>query len=189
MQHTYSEKKLLEFSKSKLIEIIKNLYKENNSPIKQTVRKARIDLLVSIALDEMKIHGNEEVTIEKLDNEISVQFSLSPKMKEQYILEVEKILEYKHGITLHASKYLSKLKQDLDSLKSKPYPKQSKLQLFLNIIKSLEGEDKQPVPSHHLIDVMIKSGKFSEDEVDTYIERVLNEAKIYESKSGYYNRV
>ena len=189
MQHMYSEKELLEFSKSKLIEIIKNLYKKINSPIKQTVRKARIDLLVSIALDEMKIHSNEEVTIEKLDNEISVQFGLSPKMKEQYILEVEKILEYQHGITLHVSKYLNKLKQDFDSLKIKPYPKQSNLQLFLNILKSLEGEDKQPVPSHHLIDAMIKSGKFSEDETDTYIQRILNEAKIYESRPGYYNRV
>lgn len=189
MQHKYLDKELLEFSKSKLIEIIKNLYKESNPSVKPTVRKARIDLLVSIALNEMKIRNNEEVVIEKLDNEISVQFSLSPKMKEQYILEVEKILEYQYGITLHASKYLSKLKQDLDALQIKPYPKQSKLQHFFNILKSLEGEDKQPVPSHHLIDAMVKSGKFSEDEAVTYIQRILNEVKIFESKPDHYNKV
>ena len=177
-------------TKEELIKIIKELRNEvASTTIKKTQRKKRIDFLVDLACTEMKNHHNEQLTVEKLDNEISSQWSLSSKLKEEYILEVNKLLEYNHGIVLHATKYLEKLKRDLVASQGKPYAKFSKKQIFFNILRSLEGEEKSPVEYEKLKDAMIKSNKFSEDESITYIERMSNESRIYESKPGYYNRI
>jgi len=186
----YTDDQLNLKTKEELIKIIKELRNEvASTTIKKTQRKKRIDFLVDLACTEMKNHHNEQLTVEKLDNEISSQWSLSSKLKVEYILEVDKLLEYEHGIVLHASKHLEKLKRDLVVLQGKPYAKFSKVQIFFNILRSFEGEEKSPVEYEKLKDAMIKSGKFSEDESITYIERMSNESRIYESKPGYYNRI
>ena len=185
----YTDDQLNLKTKEELIKIIKELQNAvASTAIKKTQRKKRIDFLIDLACTEMKNHNNEQLTVEKLDNEISSQWSLSSKLKEEYILEVDKLLEYEHGIVLHATEHLEELKSDLGVLQGKPYPKLSKMQIFFNILRSLEGEEKSPVEHKKLKDAMIKSDKFSEDESTTYIERMSTEARIYESKPGYYNR-
>ena len=185
----YTDDQLKLKTKEEMIKIIKDLQNDlASTAIKKSQRKKRVDFLVDLARTEMQSHHNESLTVEKLDNEISSQWSLSSKLKEEYILEVDKLLEYNHGIVLHASKYLGKLKQDLGLLQGKQYAKLSKMQFFFNILKSLEGEEKSPVEYEKLKNEMVKTGRFSEDEAITYIERMSNEARIYESKPGYYNR-
>ena len=80
-------------------------------------------------------------------------------------------------------------KVDLGVLQGKPRSEVSKMQLFMDILRSLEGENKMPVEEKTFVRELEKSNKFTQDEARNYIRRMLREASIYESKPGHYNRV
>lgn len=78
---------------------------------------------------------------------------------------------------------------DLGVLQGRPRSEVSKMQLFMDILRSLEGEGKAPVDEKAFIDELTKSGKFSEDDARNFIRKMTKEAAIYESKPNHYNRV
>jgi len=80
-------------------------------------------------------------------------------------------------------------KVDLGVLQGRPHSEVSKLQLFMDVLKSLEGDSKTPVEEKLFVKELIKTGKFTEEEARNFIRRMLREASIYESKPGHYNRV
>ncbi len=80
-------------------------------------------------------------------------------------------------------------KVDLGVLQGRAHSEVSKMQLFMDVLKSLEGENKSAVEEKLFIDELVKSGKFTEEEARNYIRRMLREASIYESRPGHYNRV
>ncbi|RDJ32308.1 MAG: ATPase [Crenarchaeota archaeon] len=80
-------------------------------------------------------------------------------------------------------------KVDLGVLQGRPRSEVSKMQLFMDVLKSLEGENKTAVEEKLFVKELEKSGKFTEEEARNYIRRMLREASIYESKPGHYNRV
>ena len=80
-------------------------------------------------------------------------------------------------------------KVDLGVLQGRAQSEISKMQLFMDVLRSLEGENKAPVEEKLFIRELAKSGKFTEEEARNYLRRMLREASIYESKPGHYNRV
>ncbi len=80
-------------------------------------------------------------------------------------------------------------KVDLGVLQGKPRSEVSKMQLFMDVLRSLEGDNKVPVEEKSFVRELEKSDKFTQDEARNYIRRMLREASIYESKPGHYNRV
>jgi replicative DNA helicase Mcm len=80
-------------------------------------------------------------------------------------------------------------KVDLGVLLGKPRSEVSKMQLFMDILKGLEGDNKIAVEERTFVKELEKSEKFTEEEARKYIRRMLREASIYESKPGHYNRV
>ena len=80
-------------------------------------------------------------------------------------------------------------KVDLGVLQGKPRSEITKLQLFMDVLKSLEGEPKQSVEEKLFMAELVKTEKFTEEEARRYLRKMLNEASIYESKPGHYNRV
>jgi len=80
-------------------------------------------------------------------------------------------------------------KVDLGVLQGRAHSEVSKMQLFMDILKSLEGDNKMAVEERLFIKELVKSGKFTEEEARNYLRRMLREASIYESKPGHYNRV
>ncbi len=80
-------------------------------------------------------------------------------------------------------------KVDIGVLQGRPRSEVSKLQMFMEILKSLEGEPKSPVPEQTFVDELIKSDKFDDTEARNYIRRMIREASIYESQPGHYNTV
>jgi len=81
-------------------------------------------------------------------------------------------------------------KIDIGVLQGRPRSEVSKLATFMEILKSLEGEPKNPVPEQEFVDELVKSEKFKdEDEARRYIRKLINEASIYESTPGHYNTV
>ncbi|MFM7861582.1 MAG: minichromosome maintenance protein MCM [Candidatus Nitrosotenuis sp.] len=80
-------------------------------------------------------------------------------------------------------------KVDLGVLQGRPHSEVSKLQLFMDVLKSLEGDSKTPVEEKLFAKELTKTGKFTEEEARNFIRRMLREASMYESKPGHYNRV
>jgi len=81
-------------------------------------------------------------------------------------------------------------KVDIGVLQGRPRSEVSKISVFMDIIRLLEGEDKKPVPEQEFIDDLVKSEKFKdEDDARRYLRKMINEAAIYESTPGHYNTV
>jgi len=80
-------------------------------------------------------------------------------------------------------------KVDLGVLQGRPHSEVSKLQLFMDVLKSLEGDNKTPVEEKLFVKELAKTTKFTEEEARSFLRRMLREASIYESKPGHYNRV
>jgi replicative DNA helicase Mcm len=80
-------------------------------------------------------------------------------------------------------------KVDLGVLQGRPRSEVSKMQLFMDVLKGLEGDNKVAVEERTFVKELEKSEKFTEEEARKYIRRMLREASIYESKPGHYNRV
>ena len=80
-------------------------------------------------------------------------------------------------------------KVDIGVLQGRPKSEVSKLQMFMEILRSLEGEPKSSVPEQDFVDELVKSDKFSEEQARDYIRRMIRDASIYESKPGHYNTV
>ncbi len=80
-------------------------------------------------------------------------------------------------------------KVDLGVLQGRPRSEVSKMQLFMDILKSMEGDNKVAVEERSFVKELQKTEKFTEEEARNYIRRMLREASIYESKPGHYNRV
>ena len=80
-------------------------------------------------------------------------------------------------------------KVDLGVLQGRPRSEVSKMQLFMDVLKGLEGDNKGAVEEKTFVKELEKTEKFTEEEARNYIRRMLREASIYESKPGHYNRV
>jgi replicative DNA helicase Mcm len=80
-------------------------------------------------------------------------------------------------------------KVDLGVLQGRPHSEVSKMQLFMDVMKSLEGDEKRPVEEKTFVKELVKTGKFTEEEARKYVKKLQRESAIYESKPGHYNRV
>ena len=80
-------------------------------------------------------------------------------------------------------------KVDLGVLQGKPRSEVSKMQLFMDILKGLEGEPKKPVDEKTLYEELGKTEKFTEDDARNMVRKMARDASIYESKPGHYNTV
>ena len=80
-------------------------------------------------------------------------------------------------------------KVDLGTLQGRPRSEVSKMQLFMDVIRGLEGDHKHPVEESQLVEELAKTDKFTEDEARNYIRKMQKDSVIYEAKPGYYNIV
>lgn len=68
-------------------------------------------------------------------------------------------------------------------------PSVSKMQIFMDVLKGLEGGNNIPVAESAFFDALRKTGSFDIGDIERYVRKMLRETAIYESKPGYYNRV
>jgi replicative DNA helicase Mcm len=80
-------------------------------------------------------------------------------------------------------------KVDLGVLQGRPRSEVSKMQLFMDVMKSLEGEHKTPVDEKQLVEELAKTEKFTDEEAKNFIRKMARDSSIYESKPGHYNIV
>ena len=76
---------------------------------------------------------------------------------------------------------------DLMVLHGKGSTQLNKLQLFMDILRSLEGDKKIPVSEEDLLGELVKTDKFDMDGARDYLKKIMQEGSIYEPKPGHYN--
>ncbi len=78
-------------------------------------------------------------------------------------------------------------KMDVGVLYGKPQSETSKSKTFMDVFKGLSGTDNNDVEEKALVEELVKSGKFSdENDAKKYFERAKREGLIYERKSGFW---
>lgn len=137
------------------------------------IKHLEIDHIYNDGAEERTKYGStEKIYGWYLENEDQAFRRLQPLCKEHHN-------EKHHPIT----------SIDGSILTGKPRYEITKMQLFLKVLKDMEGENKTQVLEKPFIDHLVLTDKFTDQEAKNYIKRMLREASIYESKSGCYNRV
>ena len=80
-------------------------------------------------------------------------------------------------------------KVDLGTLQGKPRSEVSRMQLFMDVLRGLEGDNKNAVSEKVLVEELVKTEKFGGDDAKMYIGRMKRDGTIYESTPDHYNRV
>ena len=76
---------------------------------------------------------------------------------------------------------------DIMVLHGKGSERLTKVQLFMDILKSLESDKKIPVSEESLLSELVKTDKFDMDGAREYLRKINGEGMIYEPKPGHYN--
>jgi replicative DNA helicase Mcm len=77
-------------------------------------------------------------------------------------------------------------KTDLGVLYGKPQSVVSKEKTFMEVFRGLTGAENNDVEDKALIDELIKTGKFSDEEAKKYIQKFNREGQIFERKPGFW---
>jgi replicative DNA helicase Mcm len=77
-------------------------------------------------------------------------------------------------------------KMDVGVLYGKPQSEVSKQKLFMEVFNGLSGSDNNPVEDKNLVTELTKTGRFSEEEARTQINKFSREGRIYETKPGFW---
>jgi replicative DNA helicase Mcm len=77
-------------------------------------------------------------------------------------------------------------KTDLGVLYGKPQSVVSKEKTFMEVFRGLTGTENNDVEERALVDELIKTGKFSDEEAKKYIQKFNREGQIFERKPGFW---
>ena len=158
-----------------------------------TMTKEAEEKILEYYLQMRNVESEEMITVTPRQLEGIIRLSTARArllMKDKVELEdAERAIFLLQSMLEDAGVDVNTGKVDLGVLQGKPRSEVSKMQLFMDILRSLEGENKMPVEEKTFVRELEKSDKFTQDEARNYIRRMLREASIYESKPGHYNRV
>jgi replicative DNA helicase Mcm len=77
-------------------------------------------------------------------------------------------------------------KTDLGVLYGKPQSVVSKEKTFMELFRELTGTENNDVEDKVLVDELVKTGKFSDEEARKYIQKFNREGQIFERRSGFW---
>ena len=135
-----------------------------DSPDMMTVTPRQLEGLVRLSTARARLLLKPRVDIEDAERAIFLM---------QYMLE-------QIGIDSDTGKL------DMGILQGMPRKDSTKLQIFMQILKDLEGQPKSPVDEKILIEELVKSTKFNDEQAREYIAKMHTGGYIYESRPGYY---
>jgi replicative DNA helicase Mcm len=79
-------------------------------------------------------------------------------------------------------------KTDLGVLYGKPQSVVSKEKTFMEVFRGLAGADNNDVEDKVLVNELVKTGKFSDEEAKKYIQKFNREGQIFERRPGFWAR-
>ncbi len=150
-----------------------------------------IDLIRNYYLDMRKVESEGMITVTPRQLEALVRLAtarakllLKDKVEAEdasrAIYLVEQMLRTA-GVDVNTGK------MDVGVLYGKPQSETSKSKTFMDVFKGLSGTDNNDVEEKVLVEELVKSGKFSdENDAKKYFERAKREGQIYERKPGFW---
>lgn len=161
--------------------------------INPTLTKEAEEKILSYYLQMRNVESEEMITVTPRQLEGIIRLSTARArllMKDRVEEEdAERAIYLIQSMLQDAGVDVNTGKVDLGVLQGRPRSEVSKMQLFMDVLKSLEGDNKVAVEEKLFVKELEKTDKFTEEEARNYIRRMLREASIYESKPGHYNRV
>jgi len=161
--------------------------------INPTLTKEAEDKILAYYMKMRNVESEEMITVTPRQLEGLIRLATARArllMKDQVEAEdAERAIFLIESMLRDAGVDVNTGKVDLGVLQGRAHSEVSKMQLFMDVLKSLEGDNKMAVEEKLFVKELVKSGKFTEEEARNYIRRMLREASIYESKPGHYNRV
>jgi len=154
-------------AEEKILEYYMKMRNIENDEMMITVTPRQLEGLIRLATARAKLLLKNEVNVEDAERAIYL---------------IQNMLE-DAGVDVKTGKV------DLGVLHGRPRSEISKMQAFMDTLKSLQGDLKGPVEEKLLVKELAKTGKFTEDEAYGYIRKLVRESAIYEPKSGYLSRV
>ena len=165
-------------------------YAKRMSPV---LTKEAEEKILAYYLDMRNVESDEMITVTPRQLEGIIRLStararllMKSKVEEE---DAERAIFLIQSMLQDAGVDVNTGKVDLGVLQGRPRSEVSRMQLFMDVLKSLEGDNKIPVEEKAFVDELQKTEKFTDEEARNYIRRMLREASIYESKPGHYNRV
>ena len=165
-------------------------YAKHASPI---LTKDAEEKILSYYLDMRNVESEEMITVTPRQLEGIIRLSTARArllMKDKVEAEdAERAIFLIQSMLQDAGVDVNTGKVDVGVLHGRARSEVSKMQLFIDVLRSLEGDSKSPVEEKMFVDELKKTEKFTEEEAKEYIRKMLHEASIYESRPGHYNRV
>jgi replicative DNA helicase Mcm len=165
-------------------------YAKKGSP---TLTKEAEEKILDYYLQMRNVESEEMITVTPRQLEGIIRLStararllMKDKVEEE---DAERAIYLIQSMLQDAGVDVNTGKVDLGVLQGRPRSEVSKMQLFMDVLKGLEGDNKVAVEERTFVKELEKTEKFTEEEARNYIRRMLREASIYESKPGHYNRV
>ncbi len=165
-------------------------YAKRSSP---NLTKEAEDKILAYYLQMRNVESEEMITVTPRQLEGIIRLStararllMKDKVEEE---DAERAIFLIQSMLQDAGVDVNTGKVDLGVLQGRPRSEVSKMQLFMDVLKSMEGDNKVSVEERSFVKELVKTEKFTEEEARNYIRRMLREASIYESKPGHYNRV
>jgi replicative DNA helicase Mcm len=168
-------------------------YLSYSKRINPTLTKEAEDKILAYYMKMRNVESEEMITVTPRQLEGLIRLATARArllMKDQVEAEdAERAIFLIESMLRDAGVDVNTGKVDLGVLQGRAHSEVSKMQLFMDVLKSLEGDNKMAVEEKLFVKELVKSSKFTEEEARNYIRRMLREASIYESKPGHYNRV
>jgi replicative DNA helicase Mcm len=168
-------------------------YLSYSKRINPTLTKEAEDKILAYYMKMRNVESEEMITVTPRQLEGLIRLATARArllMKDQVEAEdAERAIFLIESMLRDAGVDVNTGKVDLGVLQGRAHSEVSKMQLFMDVLKSLEGDNKMAVEEKLFVKELVKSTKFTEEEARNYIRRMLREASIYESKPGHYNRV
>jgi len=77
-------------------------------------------------------------------------------------------------------------KTDLGVFYNKPQSVVSKEKQFMEVFRGLAGSENNDVENKVLVDELVKTGKFSDEEARKFIQKFNREGQIFERRPGFW---
>ena len=105
-------------------------------------------------------------------------------LPDSLVVRLDKKKEYTEGEVIQ--KRSEEIVRIGDNVLIDNFGSDQKLRLFIDIYRALAGDDRYDVKKDNLIDELVNTGKFTEQEALVYIKKAQQYGLIFERKEGLY---
>jgi replicative DNA helicase Mcm len=165
-------------------------YLSYSKQIEPVLTPEAVDIVRSYYMDMRKVESEGMITVTPRQLEALVRLAtararllLKDKVDEE---DAKRAIYLVDQMMRTAGVDVNTGKTDLGVLYGKPQSVVSKEKTFMEVFRGLTGTENNDVEDKVLVDELVKTGKFSDEEAKKYIQKFNREGQIFERKPGFW---